>query len=208
MLKKVLIVSALFLSMVVLPNSTWAQSCPTPDGYYLLDGKLTAKANFPRFVTLSSKLPDLENIGAQALFDSSGVFSLLLPLLSADPLLTGTWAMVPATGCPKAFTVDSGIDGLIDELVQLGIEATITSESFTGTLQSDGTIKGTFNLGISITVPFVVTGTITVKGSFTGEPTAAPSSLSLPNLPEQDGSRGSSVLADVIIKFLKKIPVN
>jgi hypothetical protein len=210
MLKKVLIVSALFLSIVVVSNPVWAQSCPTPDGYYLLDGKLTAKANFPGFVTLSLKLPALKNIEAFAFFDSSGGFSLLLPLVSelltGTPELSGSWT---PTGC-STFAVTGIGQSLIDQLPP-GIEATI-SESFTGTRQSDDTIKGKFNLGVSIGFQGFEVGTITIKGTFTGRPTDAPASvastgLSLLNPPEQEGSKGSSILADLIIKFLKKIPI-
>jgi hypothetical protein len=209
MLRKGFIVSALFLSILAISNPVWAQSCPTPDGYYLLDGKLGAKANFPGFATLSLKLPDLERIEALAFFDSSGVFSLFLPLLSEAPLLSGSWAME----CPTDFTVDSGIDLLIGELAQLGIDAEITSRSFSGTRQSDGTIKGNFNLGISIGLLGIQAGTITIKGSFTGAPTAAPVSilsagLPLPDPAGQEGSRGTSILADLILKILKKIPVH
>jgi len=158
------------------------------------------------------KLLNLGAIQASALFDSStvpGGFFLTIPLLSADPLLSGSWTM---TGC-STFAVTGILQPLIGELAQSGIVATITSESFTGDVESDGTIKGKFNLGVTIRAFVLVTGEVSIKGSFTGEPTLAPpispplSGMSLPNLPDQESSKGSSILADLIIKFLMRMPV-
>ncbi len=212
MLRKSVVLSALFLSVILVSIPTWAQ-CPTPDGYYLLDGKLTAKASSPSLVTLSLNLLNLGAIQASALFDSStipGGFSLTVPLLSADPLLSGSWAM-DAGRC--TFAVTGILQSLIDELAQSGIEATITSESFTGTVGSDGTIKGKFNLGVTISAFLFVTGKVSIKGSFTGVPAPEPpisppsAGVSALDLPGQGGSKAPSFLAELILKLLKKVPV-
>ena len=210
MLRKRVVLSVLLLSGVVLISSpAWAQ-CPALDGTYLLGGKMTAKASSPSLVTLSLKLLNLGAFQASALFDPStvpGGFSLTIPPLSADPLLSGSWAM---TGC-STFAVTGILQSLIDELAQSGIEATITSESFTGTVENDDTIKGKFNLGVTINAFVFVTGEVSIKGSFTGVPSppvpASSTELSLSDPSDQEGSKGSSILAELIMKFLMRIPV-
>ncbi len=211
MLRKILVLSTLALSVILTLSPVWAQ-CPTPDGYYWLDGKLIAKASSPGLVTLSLNLLDLGAVQATALFDSSTVpegFSLTVPLLSADPLLSGSWAM-DAGRC--TFVVMGILQPLIDELAKSGIEATIKIESFTGTVGNDGTIKGKFNLGVSIVAFIFVRGEVSIKGSFTGEPVPPPISppsagMSALDLPSQGGSKTPSILVELILKLLTQMPI-
>ncbi len=209
-LKKILVLSTLALSVILILSPAWAQ-CPTPSSYYRLDsGKLTAKASSPGLVTLSLNLLDLGAIQASAAFDSStapGEFFLTVPLLSPDPLLSGSWEM-DAGKC--TFSVTGILQPLIDELAQYGIVATIKNESFTGTVGNDGTIKGKFNLSVSIVAFGFVKGEVSIKGSFTGEPAPiSPSSAgrSALDLPGQGTSKAPPFLAELILKLLNKMPV-
>jgi hypothetical protein len=63
MLKKMLIVSILFLLIVSFSNTSWATTVNTPYGYYqIVGGKLKVSVNFTNFVKLTIDLPNLASI--------------------------------------------------------------------------------------------------------------------------------------------------
>jgi hypothetical protein len=217
MFKKMLIVSILFLSIVAFSNLTWATSCISPDGGYDLDGKMTAKVSAPGIVTLSITFPDLENIGGVFYFEELGSFHFFLPLLSTSSLLTGTWDMTQF--CSTKFKVESDLESLLSnlsselpsEFSEYDISVEVTRSSFTGTIQSNGNIKGKFSLTITIYVDGYNYGTLSLSGSFTGEPNPAYSLSTLSSsplsLPQEKGfSPKSTILKDLILKLIKVMP--
>jgi len=166
----------------------------------------------------SAYLPiDLSNLPiplanqAQAPLDTATEF----PIVGEWSMTTSTkFTITPAdaNGDPVdiAQTINEQL-GALDPPLNL-ITAEVTKYSFTGSVNSNGTLKVTLALGISIDA-FITTGAISLTGSFTtslpsSEPPEAPFILSN-NVAAPNGSvKGSSKdIANWVVKILKGLPL-
>lgn len=195
MLKRLIIVSILILSLMVISKPSQATSYIWPEGIYeITKGKMTFKVNFPGIVTMSLSFPNMGflqemGIGGGLLrFDEDGDFFLYVYLSESgsgelQPILRGTWDMTP-WGSTK-FTVYLNLDYTLEELLkslsglsqynitpeEIEQYLTVTKNSFTGTINpNNGILNGKFALVINVSVYGNTIGTITFSGSYTAVP--------------------------------------
>ncbi|MCX7098047.1 MAG: hypothetical protein NTV43_09125 [Methylococcales bacterium] len=152
-----------------------------PNGCYLMGGSLSLKFSAPKILSASIATPHMELFGGRAVFvGPSGMadnFVLILPSSSALNLpaeLRGTWTMSTKPKS-KAFTVE--LAGLAD-LLDTGLNVKITKRIFSGTVLSNGNIKGTINFAAN--VPKIASLSIS-STAYTGVPTNAESAAAAAN---------------------------
>jgi hypothetical protein len=253
MLKKMLIVSILFLLIVSFSITSEATTVNTPYGYYqIVGGKLKVSVNFTNFVKLTIDLPNLASIsdllgGYFVFYDwvyypgydyTNGPFAFYLPLdltsiiplsltnqaqpLQQDdsvaPTIVGEWDMTGSTKFTITPADEHGnpvhIAKSINDLLKTQapplnmITAEVTKYSFTGSMNSNGSLKMSLALGISIDA-FITTGTISLTGSFTtsgpsSQPLASSGILSVPNGSSKASSKD---IANWVVNILKTLPL-
>ncbi len=207
MLKRALVVLALVLSFTVLSHPAQATSYYDLDGLYLVDGSMKVSAKFPAIFTLALTLTDMEVFSGYFEFwsygDGTGEFYFWLPLLSEEePLIEGYYTMVG-----NKFTVTTDLDLYLSMLNGYGVNAWPTSNSFSGQLNSDGSIKGKFSLGVGVDVQGF-SGTLTLSSSFTAYQVflaPPPSGLSMPRPKPKASAANAKVIAEYVSKFVNLI---
>ena len=172
--------------------------------------------------------------GPFAVFVPLDLSSLSLPLINQpsisqtqalqleEPTIVGEWSMttpakfviVPADDTGQTIDLEQSINDLLatQEFPLNMITADVTKYSLTGSVNSNGTLKVTLSLGISIDA-FITTGTISLTGTFN---TAGPT-YELPEPPvilsntlsgPKGSTKGSSKeLANWVVKILKTLPL-
>jgi len=206
MFKKALLVFTILVSLIVFSHAAQATSYGEPDGFYWLYGTTKLSAKFTGIATVSVTLSDLSVFGSLFYFDPWGDFAFYLPLLSEEPLFGGTWYST----APGKFAVEGDLDSLASMLTDYGAYAYVTNRSFTGQVNSDGSIKGKFTLGIYFEMEGY-SGTITISGSYVGHPEnqyfVSGMGLTKPRSDGKGSSQKVSLLAEYLAKFLKSVPV-
>jgi len=161
---------------------------------------------------LTSIIPISLTNQAQALQEEDGV----------EPTIVGEWQMtgtgkfriIPADENGDPVDIAQTINDLLaeQEFPLNMITAQVTKYSFTGSMNSNGSLKMSLALGISIDA-FVTNGTISLTGSFTtGLPSYEPpedsfilsNTLSAPNGNIKGSSKG---IANWVVKILKTLPL-
>jgi hypothetical protein len=175
MLKKMLVSSILFLTVVTLSNPAGAatiSSCPDlSGGMYLIDGSLKLSVNLTNYVSATITLPKLGNLGDMAgeifYFFPGGTLGdeLLYSYLKLEYF--GYWEQ---SGCNFAVDFTDLANMLIVMANQYGIEAEIAGPTtVTGKISSrDGTNSGKISLKINILSP--IEGNLALSMSFKGYP--------------------------------------
>ncbi len=141
-----------------------------PDGCYLLSGALSLKVSAPKVLNVNASAPHMELFKVKAVFlppsgATDNLVVILPPLTSgaAETEMKGTWQ----TGLkPKTFTAEVSS---LNDLKNLGFGVQITKHVFTGSLQDNGNIKGSINLGAKI----IGIGSFSIISSaYGGQPTS------------------------------------
>jgi hypothetical protein len=206
MLRKLIVVSILFLSITIVSNPARAASCTvyqynedTGGGYYYsIAGSLKLSVTFNNYLSATITLPNLQNLGTVVsenfYFDNYGyVYDDLLYNYAGGSDL-GTYSQ---SGCNVTIDFTDAADAMVSLLSSLGIAAEVSS-STTATAKissKDGSNSGKVSININITSP--LQGSASVQLTFKGTPYAI-SSASLPQ-------RGKSSIKPELEKFLKGV---
>lgn len=194
MVKRVLLISIFSLSILASFQLVSAASPPVPvEGMWLVAGKLNATAKFPALVTVSASLSNLRAFGEVFSFNADKSFS--------EDLfgLVGTWEQNESS-----FTVQIDLDALLKELEQFGIRGEISKYAFSGKVQNNGKMTGKIILNLDLTtIPPVLSGTMTLSGTFTG--TAGPTVLTLSER-SSPTARFHSLASFIAERLLSPIP--
>jgi hypothetical protein len=164
--------------MMLGAGSLWAAAAvSTPQGCYGMDGKISINLKIPNIVTLALSSPHMSVIGLESKFNEDQSFVLAFPVLSSlaggvggdislPSELNGTWQ----TTRGSAFSIQTELLDLIGQLQDLGLEAQVTSNSFSGVASNNGNdIRGAFNLGVNVSLAELGNATLGIKGSYTGK---------------------------------------
>lgn len=153
-----------------------AASVSTPQGCYGMDGKISVALKIPNILNLSLSSPHMSAIGLNSRFDQDQGFVLRFPVLSSlagglggslalPSELNGTWKVVRGS----AFSVQTELLDMIGQLQELGLQAQVTGNSFTGVASNNGeNLRGAFDLGLSVSLAEAGQATLAIKGTYTG----------------------------------------
>ena len=167
MLKKILIaatmlgITLLVGCGVVTSESTYqprtvAFVSSQPSGAYEMSGPIKINLKVPGTITANVSSPNMGIlggfIGLSANFSGSsdvpGNFAMNMDLLGTPLAISGMWTSTSAT----KFKADADLAPLIAQIQEMGGQAVVTKNTFTGTVLPNGQLKGTFGLGVNISL--------------------------------------------------------
>lgn len=127
-----------------------------PSGAYEMAGPIKINLKVPGIITANVSSPDMgilgSFIGLSANFSGSsgtpGNFMMNMDLMGTPLAISGMWTSTSAT----KFKAVADLDPLIAEIVEMGGQAVITKNTFTGTVLANGQLKGTFGLGVNMSL--------------------------------------------------------
>ena len=127
-----------------------------PGGAYEMSGPIKINLKVPGIITANVSSPNMailgSFIGLSANFTGSsgtpGNFVMKMDLMGTPLAISGTWTSTSAT----KFKAVADLDPLIAQIVEMGGQAVITKNTFTGTVLPNGQLKGTFGLGVNLSM--------------------------------------------------------
>jgi hypothetical protein len=128
----------------------------TPGGAYEMSGPIKINLTVPGIITANVSSPNMGVlggfIGLSANFTgSSGTpdnFAMKMDLMGTPMAISGTWTSTSAT----KFKAVANLDPLIEEIRKMGGQATVTKNTYTGTVLPNGQLKGNFGLGVNLSL--------------------------------------------------------
>jgi hypothetical protein len=144
-----------------------------PIGAYELAGPVKINLKVPKIITANISSPDMSILGSfiglSANFTGSsgqpGNFQMKMDLLGMPIAITGIWTSTSAT----KFKAVADLAPLIAQIEEMGGQATVTKNTFTGTMLANGQMKGTFALGVNLRLEDIA-ATLNISANYKGLP--------------------------------------
>lgn len=127
-----------------------------PGGAYEMSGPIKINLKVPGIITANVSSPNMGIlggfIGLSANFTGSsgtpGNFVMKMDLMGTPLAISGTWTSLSTT----KFKAVADLDPLIAQIIEMGGQAVVTKNTFTGTVLPNGQLKGTFGLGVNLSM--------------------------------------------------------
>lgn len=144
-----------------------------PSGAYEMTGPIKINLKVPKIITANVNSPDMGVlggfIGLTANFTgASGTpdnFAMKMDLLGMPIAISGVWTSTSAT----KFKAVANLEPLIAQIVEMGGQATVTKNTFTGTVLANGQLKGTFALGVKLSLQDI-NATLSISANYKANP--------------------------------------
>jgi len=194
MLKKFLAVTVVLASAVLqggcglqaesqstfVPRDVVANSYSQPNGAYEMAGPIKINLKVPGIITANVSSPDMGVLGSfvglaanfSAPSGQPGNFTMNMNLMGTPLAISGMWATTTGTN----FKAIADLAPLIAQIEEMGGQATIIKNTFTGKVLPNGQLKGTFGLGVKLVLDNI-SATLNITANYVGRPVALSSGV-------------------------------